>query len=191
MKQDSPRRAFVVSVDEQGEQIDQGKWVNIPRPDIVDSFGLNHIAAYVDRLVNFASPRCSLIIASPEGGKACLIMRDADSLKVMEMIPAEPSSHEGKGHFRELNFPAPAAQPEKEAAVRKLFAELNLAPVYDQLHDANGYENGMRHLHYVISNDVDQATLIIQRLLREVYHVEEADGLNFTCSGMDWLAIQE
>ncbi len=38
----------------------------------------------------------------------------------------------------------------------------------------------MRDLQYPIGNEVGRTTMIIQRLLREVYNVQETDGLYFT-----------
>jgi len=36
------------------------------------------------------------------------------------------------------------------------------------------------NLVYPIGNDIAQATSIIQRLLRDVYHIQDSDGLDFT-----------
>lgn len=180
--QPPPRKqqAHIISVDKNGKQIGKGKWVHIPTPDKIDTNGLSHIATYVDRILTSASTLCSLIIASPDGSKACLIMRDAGQLTIKASIHLGSSSAATGVSLQKLNLPPHAAEPEREKAIRKLFAELNIAPDRDKVHDFNGYADAMRGLHYLIGNNVDQATYIIQRFLREVDHVEEADGLSFS-----------
>ena len=171
----------VVSLDEDGNQIGKGKWVRIPAPDRVDRNGLNHIVKYVARLVKSTSTRCSLIIGSLDDTLACLIVRREGQLHLLESIHLAPSSRVVKKPFKRFPYlPPHTPEPEKEQAIRHLFAELNIAPDTDSVHDYNGHADAMRDLHYPIGNDVGQATQIIQRLLREVYHVQETEGLNFT-----------
>ncbi|HLK58170.1 MAG TPA: hypothetical protein VKU00_16505 [Chthonomonadaceae bacterium] len=174
----------VSTVDKDGNRIGKGKWERIPKPDKVDAYGLNHIVKYVARMVKSPSPRCSLIIASPDGNKACLIIRQDEQLTILEHIMLG-SSTPAKS-FKKLNkgyLPPQAPEPEKEQVLHRLFADLQIAPNIDTVHDYNGYADAMRDLHYPIGNDVGRATMIIQRLLREVYGVQEADGLHFTFEG--------
>jgi hypothetical protein len=163
--------------------IGKGKLARTPLPDKIDSNGLNHVVKYVARLVKSPSPRCSLIIASPDRNIACLIRYGGDQLHVMESAPVESFSRVVKMPFRKLNPPPDASAVEKEQAVRDLFAELQIAPHAAVVHDDYGYADAMCGLHYPIGNDIGQATRTIQRLLREVYQVQEADGLHFTFEG--------
>src|ERR1051326_2720675 len=162
----------VSSVDEDGNPIGKGEWVRIPEPDKIPENGLSHVVKYVARLVKSPSEHSSLIIASPDGNKACLIIGNKGQLKILEGIHLEPSSRVVKGPFRKWNIPPDSPEPEKEQAVRKLFEELNIAPEVDRVHDYNGYADAMRDLHYPIGNEVSQATRIIQRVLREIYQVQ-------------------
>jgi hypothetical protein len=163
--------------------IGKGKLARSPVPDKIDSNGLNHVVKYVARLVKSPSSRCSLIIASPDRNIACLIRHGGGQLHVMESAPVESFSRLVKRPFRKLNPPPDAFAAEKEQALRELFAELQIAPHAAVDHDDNGYTDAMSDLHYPIGNEIGEATRTIQRLLREVYYVQEADGLYFTYEG--------
>lgn len=171
---------YVSTVDEEGNQVGKGRWVRIPDPDQIPENGLNHVIKYVARMVKSSSTRCSLIIATPDGDKACLIIKEDGQPKIYESVHLAPSSPTPKKVWPHVVVPPSEPEPEKEQAIRKLFAELNIAPVKDEVHDYNGYADARRSLIYPISNDIVEATRIIQRLLREVYHVRDEEGLNFT-----------
>jgi len=169
----------VSSVDENGDQIGRDEWHLIPKPDKINSNGLSHIAPYVARLVNSSKKGGSLIISSPDGTKACLIMRDGSQLMLKEHVMLGSSLHVKKS-YTGPDLPPEAPERAKEAALRTLFTDLGIAPDSDYVHEYNGYADAMRELEYPLGNEVSQTTRIIQRLLKEVYHVQEADGLDFT-----------
>ena len=174
------RWMHVSSVDENGDQIGRSRWVRIPKPDRIETNGLNHVVKYVARLAKSQSGRAYLIIASTDGNKACLILREDGALKILEHVHLAPSSRVvRKSSWRFPDPPPHPPEPEKEQAIRDLFAELNIAPDRDDVHEYNGYADAMRDLQYPIGNEIAPATLIIQRLLREVYHIQDSDGLEF------------
>lgn len=174
----SNRRMKCITVGENGEQIGRSRWVSTPAPDRIRANGLNHIVKYVARLVKSRSQRASLIIASPEGNKAWLIRREEGRLNILESVfTGSVTSTSRKSLFP---LPPHLPEPKREQAIRSLFAELGIAAEEDRVHEYNGYADAMRELQYPIGIDIAQATLIVQRLLREVYHVQEADGLDFT-----------
>src|SRR5690349_4711382 len=124
------RRMRVVFEDDDDDdnQNDEEEWVNIPPSDRIDSHALSHIGDYVTRLVQSSSPKASLIIASPDGKKACLIMRDENQLKIMESVHLVPSAriadspyHSptgwGRLFLKLLDLPTDAPEPEKEQAL--------------------------------------------------------------------------
>src|SRR5579862_5675664 len=76
----------VITVDENGNPIGKGEWHRIPKPDKIESHGLNYVVKYVARMVQSPSPRCSLIIAARDGNAACLIMGDEGYLKILEHV---------------------------------------------------------------------------------------------------------
>ncbi len=176
------RWMYVSSVDENSNRIGRGRWVRTPKPDRIDTNGLNHVAKYVARLVKSQGTHASLIVASLDGEKACLIMRQDGVLKVMEHAhrpPASPMAWKPSWHCPNLTPDTP--EPELEQAIRALFADLDIAPDIDEVEEYGGYADAV--LHYPIGNDVAQATFIIQRLLREVYHIQDTDALEFTFEG--------
>jgi hypothetical protein len=168
----------VSSVDEDGKQVGRGRWVRTPRPDRIDRNGLNHIVKYVARLVKSQSDNAHLIISSTDGNKASLVCRDKGHLKIIEMVYTGSSTPTKRKE--PFSFPPHPPDVEKEQAIRNLFAELGITAEKDFVHEYNGYVDAMRDLHYPIGNDIAPATLTIQRLLREVYHIRDTDGLDFT-----------
>jgi hypothetical protein len=107
-------------------------------------------------------------------------MRLEGQLKIHEHVMLGSSTPLTRKRLTQYYLPPEAAEPEKERALRKLFADLEIPPDEDIVHEYNGYADAMRDLLYPIGNDVSRATMIIQRLLREVYGIREAGGLNFT-----------
>ena len=174
------------------------KWIkqNQPLLSRVEQAGLSHVAGYMARLVKPSSPGGFLMIG-PQKGTGVSVLHEAYQLYIQVSVYLVPSVRKVKqpsslifNLFRiivlirrisagKLTRSPPVAEPEKEQAIRRFFAELNIAPDKDSVRDVNGYADAIRHLRYPINNCVDEATELVQRLLREVYHVQEADGLSF------------
>jgi hypothetical protein len=106
-------------------------------------------------------------------------MGNRGDLKLLESVHLVPTSPEQKSVGIPY-VPPGEPEPEKEVAIRKLFADLKIAPDRDEVHDYNGYANHMRDLEYSLGNEAIRATVIVERLLREVYEVREEDALHFT-----------
>src|SRR5579859_4166914 len=68
--------------------------LNRPATDKVDKNGLDHIAAYVTRLVRSSSDGCMLFIAAQSGKKTTgfAVIREAGQLDVRETINLVPSA---------------------------------------------------------------------------------------------------
>jgi hypothetical protein len=143
--------------------------------DRVEQDGLSHVAGYVARLAKPSSPG-SLLYITAQQGKAVMLMREAYQFYIqvsVNLVSSGRKVEQPSGLFfnlfrlyriifvRKLNLAPPVAEPEKEQAVRKLFAELNIAPDEDSIGDFNGYADAICHLRYPIRSNVDQATRIV------------------------------
>ena len=94
----------VVTVDENGKELGDARWVDMPKPDSLGSDGFVQIESYVSRLLRSSARFTSLIIATPDGQKGCSLCQRAG-------VP-QFSLHV------EWRFEA-----ERERAIRQLFAE--------------------------------------------------------------------
>jgi tetratricopeptide (TPR) repeat protein len=158
---------------------------------------LDDIAAYVGRLLKVDSLG-GMLFLGPWQGKGFTVERELSQLMIRVQIPLTPSGRKPALPFgalpwflrlhmaipalrfwRRRNLPPPAAEPEKEQAIRRWFTALNIAPDQDTVRDTPEYTDAIRVLRYPIGNQAKQATAIIQRLLREVYEVQETDELGF------------
>jgi ketosteroid isomerase-like protein len=61
-----------------------------------------------------------------------------------------------------------------------MFGSLHAAPIADQLQPSRGGREQVRRLEYRLPRDAARATAIVQRVLREVDGVKDADGLRFS-----------
>lgn len=170
----------VTCVDENGNQLGASEWDYIPDPERIRKNGLSHVGKYVARMVTSQATRCSLQIDSSGEDRGCWISTGNDQLLIYERSYLTPVSHEA-------NRPVSLPETEREQAVRKLFQELQIAPFLDRVHEFKfkGDTYAVRDLVYPIGNEIERATMIIQRLLREVCGIKEKEGLDFAFSEFD------
>lgn len=125
----------------------------IPVPDIINTDGLSHIAAYVDRLFASKKSAAVLMLSNLEGQAAFTIL-------VMG----------GNAHFNLMAYWDIASPTEKTA--RNCFARLQV--------DANEKENnGQRIVNFVITGSPQRVTNAATAVMTEIYGVEKHEGLKF------------
>jgi hypothetical protein len=152
---------WVVSVDEDGNDLGDGRWVKIPKPDIFKRDGTAQIQSYVSRLLRSTARFASLIIAAPD-------QQVAVSLWQRGGIPVFSLSLQRR------------SEPERERAVRQFFSERGLAIFQDYLAGNGDVPDATRCLAYFLTSDCPFITGITQDVLRRIYSVRDQDPLNFT-----------
>ena len=150
----------VVTVDKNGKELGDAKWVDIPVPDSYATDGFAHIESYVTRLVKSSARFTSLIIAPPDG-------QIAVSLWQKKSIPEFSLSID----WRLL--------PGRERALRQFFIVRNLSISHDYLGGNGDVRDAIRCLGYFLPSDAQFIIKLTKDLLREIYHLREQDALDF------------
>jgi hypothetical protein len=151
----------VVTVDEHGKELGDANWVDIPEPDHFASDGFAQIESYVLRLLRSPARFTSVIIATPDG-------QIAVSLWHRGGVPEFTLSVDWR------------SQPERERAVRQFFSARRLLTSRDYLAGNGGIPDASRHLGYFVPAEVQSITTLTKDVLREIYHLQEQDALDFS-----------
>jgi hypothetical protein len=151
----------VVTVDENGKELGDARWVDIPKPDRFSRNGFAQIESYVSRLLRSSARFTSLIIVTPDGQKGCSLSQRAG-------VPQFSLSVDWR------------SEAERERAIRQLFAERELATSQDYLAGNGGVPDATRCLGYSLPSDVQFITTLTKDVLRRIYDVREQDALDFT-----------
>lgn len=102
------RKMWVVTVDENGKDVGDGRWVDIPKPDSFPSDGFAQVESYVSRLLRSSARFTSVIIATPD-------QQIAVSLWQRGGVPEFTLAVEWR------------SDAERERAVRRFFSERGLS----------------------------------------------------------------
>jgi hypothetical protein len=151
----------VVTVDENGKQLGDGRWVDIPKPDSFRSDGLAQIEGYVSRVLRSSARFTSLIVTTPDHQMAI-------SLRQRDGIPELGLTVEWR------------SEPERERAIRQFFAERGLSAARDYLGGNGGVPDAIRLLDYCLPPDLHFITAVTKDVLRQIYRVREQDALDLT-----------
>ncbi len=151
----------VVTVDENGKELGDVKWVDIPEPDHFASDGFAQIESYVSRLLRSSARYTSLIIATPD-------QQMAVSLGQRGGIPHFSISVEWR------------SEPDREKAIRQFFGERKLATYHDYLAGNGGVSDATRCLDYYLPPDVQFITTLAKDVLRQIYQLWAQDALDFS-----------
>jgi hypothetical protein len=152
---------WVVTVDEHGKGMGDGRWVDIPAPDRFASNGFAHIESYVSKLMQSSASYTSVIIGTPDS-------QIAVSLGQRGGVPHFSTTVEWR------------SEPEREHAIRQFFAEHRLATYHDYLAGNGGVPDATRCLDYYLPPDVQFITTLTKDVLHQIYHLREQDALDFT-----------
>jgi len=151
----------VVTVDENGKELGDAKWVDIPEPDHFASDGFAQIESYVSRLLGSSARFTSIIIATPDQQMAVSLWQRAG-------VPEFTLSVEWR------------SEAERERAVRQFFSERGLSTSHDYLAGNGGVPDATRCLGYFLPPDVQFITALTKDVLRQIYHLREQDALDFS-----------
>jgi len=165
---DIPRseRMWVVTVDENGDEKD-GHWVDIPEPDHFAADGFAQVDDYVSRLLRSSARFASVIIGTPDQRKAVCLWR--------------------RGGVPEFTFLVEwRSEPERERAIRQIFAERGLSVSHDYLAGNGGVPDVTRCLgNFLPPDDVQFITALTKDVLRQIYQLREEEALDFTFGEKD------
>jgi hypothetical protein len=151
----------VVTVDEDGKELGDAKWVDIPEPDHFASDGFAQIESYVSRLLRSSARFTSVIIATPNEQMAVCLWQRAG-------VPEFTLSVEWR------------SEAERERAVRQFFSERGLSTSHDYLAGNGGVPDATRCLGYFLPPDVQFITALTKDVLRQIYQLREHDALDFS-----------
>jgi hypothetical protein len=151
----------VVTVDENGNELGDAKWVDIPEPDHFASGGFDQIEAYVSRLLGSSARFTSIIIATPDERMAVSLWQRAG-------VPEFTLSVEWR------------SEAERERAVRQFFSERGLSTSHDYLAGNGGVPDATRCLGYFLPPDLQFITALTKDVLRQIYQLREQDALDFS-----------
>jgi hypothetical protein len=151
------KKMWVVTVDENGKDLGDGHWVDIPKPKRFSANGFAHIEDYVSRLLKSSASDTSLMITAPEQNIAGILWRRGG-------VPGITLWVQGR------------LEAERERAVRQLFGERKLSTAHDYL----AGDGTTRCLGYFLPPDVQFISGLTKDVLQQVYQVQEEDALDFT-----------
>lgn len=151
------KKMWVATVDENGKDLGDGHWVDMPKPKRFSANGFAHIESYVSRLLQSSASYTSLIITAPEQNIASILWRRGG-------VPGFTLWVQGR------------SEPERERAVRQLFDERKLSTAHDYL----AGDGTTRCLGYFLPPDVQYIFRLTKDVLQQVYQVHEQDALDFT-----------
>jgi hypothetical protein len=155
------KKMWVVTVDCNGKELGNGRWVDIPKPDSFASDGFAHIEAYVSRLLRSSARFTSLIIATPDGQTAVSLWQ--------------------RGGISEFTLSVEwRSEAEQEQALRRFFSERGLSTSHDYLAGNGGVPDATRCLGHFLPADAQFITALTKDVLRQIYRVREQDALDFT-----------
>jgi hypothetical protein len=155
------KKMRVVTVDENGKELGDERWVDIPKPDSFRSDGLVRVESYVSRVLRSSARFTSLIVATPDHQMA-ISLRQRDGMPEFGLIVEWRS------------------EPARERAIRQFFAERGLSAARDYLGGNGGVPDAIRLLDYCLPPDVHFITALTKDVLRQIYHLQEQDALDFT-----------
>jgi hypothetical protein len=151
----------VVTVDEDGKELGDAKWVDIPEPDHFVSDGFSQIENYVSRLLRSSARFTSVIIATPDEQMAVSLWQRAG-------VPEFTLSVEWR------------SEAGRERDVREFFSERRLSTSHDYLAGNGGIPDATRCLGFFLPPDVQFITSVTKDVLRQIYQLREHDALDFS-----------
>ena len=151
----------VVTVDENGKELGDAKWVDIPQPDHFASDGFAQIEGYVSRLLGSSARFTSIIIATPDQQMAVSLWQRAGIPELTLLVEWRSEAN-------------------RERAVRQFFSERGLSTSHDYLTGNGGVPDAIRCLGYYLPPDMQFITALTKDLLSQIYQLREQDALDFS-----------
>lgn len=157
----APRLMVVTSVDAQGRLVSAPRVEIIPRPEVVPQNGMDQLEPQVARVMASNARFSSLLAFTPDGRRGFGLHRTNGQATLALNV-----------EWRQ--------EPQRERAIRSLFAKLKIAPTQDYLAGNGWVPDATRILDYPLSGDSREVAAVCKRVLREIYAVTDEEGLNFT-----------
>jgi hypothetical protein len=149
------RKIWVGTVSENGKDLGNGHWVDIPKPKRFSANGFAHIESYVSRLLQSPANFTSLSIVAPNHRIFVNVWR-------RDGVPGFSLLIQGR------------SEPERERAVRQFFGESKLSTAQDYL----AGDGTTRCLDYYLPPDVQFISRLTKDVLQQIYQVHEQDALD-------------
>ncbi len=159
MELDRITDAWTVYEDEKGRtHVTRHK---IPEPDHYASNGSSQIEAYVTKVVHSTESFSSLIVSTPDGEVALLLLKQDSNLQITLSIDV-------------------TSKPDEEQALRRFFACRGIGPIDDYLAQNGDVPDATRMLSFPLPSDIEFVTVLSKELLVQVYGVNERAALDFS-----------
>ena len=154
------KKMWVHSVDQNGQDLGDGHWVDIPEPDSFAADGFSHVEGYVSRLLGSTARFTSLGISTPDEQIAVGLWQ--------------------RGGVPEFSLTVEwRREPERERSIRQFFADRGFACREDYLAGNGGVPGATRCLTYSAPPDGRIITRVTRDILRDIYGIRESDALDF------------
>lgn len=155
------KKMWVHTVDQNGQDLGDGRRVDIPEPDRFAEGGFSQIERYVSRLLTSDAKRAALGISTPDEQIAVGLWQRAGIPEFSLTV-----------QWRE--------EPERERLLRQFFAERGFACREDYLAGNGGVPDATRCLTYTLPPDSGMVTQTTRDFLRDIYGLDASDALDFT-----------
>jgi hypothetical protein len=136
-----------------------------PVPDLYATNGFAQVPSYIARLQHTPKQRASVIIATPDGQHALLVVRDAGQM-VLD-VSADRTKNNGE-----------------EAKMLEFFSKLGMVPMRDYLSDNGGVKDATRTCHYALSNDPQAVARLCILVFTNLFDATDEHGLEFHTRGL-------
>jgi hypothetical protein len=155
------KKMWVHTVDQNGQDLSDGHWVDIPEPDSFAGDGFSQIEGYVSRLLSSGAHFTSLLISTPDSQIGVGLWQRAG-------IPEFSLTLEWRH------------ETERERSIRQLFADRGFACRQDYLAGNGDVPDATRCLTYVLPSGREIVAQTTKDILHDVYGVQASDALDFT-----------
>lgn len=156
----SPRKVWVQSFDQHGNQLGEAKEVMVPAPEVVPQDGLARLDEYVSRLYRSGAAFTSLIISRQDRRAGISAFRRGGKAALSVTV-----------NWRQ--------NPQQEQAVRQFFDSRGLTPDQDYLSGNGGFQDDLRIFLYPGGEGVEDTADLCRSFLRGVHGVTQTEGLMY------------
>ena len=138
----------------------------VPRqPDRVRSGGFSRVELYIDRLLRSHREFASVIVATPDGQYALLVIRQAG--QTVLSMSAERTKNEGE-----------------ELRRREFFKRRGMTPAREYSSSNGGVADATRNFEFQLSGDARAVATLCVSVFSELFGVTDQHGLEFTTDGL-------
>ena len=151
------KKIWVATVDENGKDLGDGHWADMPKPKRFSANGFAHIESYVSRLLQSSASYTSFTITAPVQNTGGILWRRGGVPGITLWVQER-------------------SEAERERALRQLFGERKLSTAHDYL----AGDGTTRFLGCYLPPDVQFISRLTKDVFQQVYQVHEQDALDIT-----------